>query len=129
MSQPTDKAQIAQRLVEAISKSDAAALGEIFAPDATIWHSTDQLDMDLPALQGMLGAIGTIATAEVEQTSLRETSDGFVLTLKSTYTLKNGETTSFHAAQVNQVNAAGKIIRVDEYLDSGGLGPLIRALG
>jgi ketosteroid isomerase-like protein len=128
MSEPSDKVQVAKRLVAAIGRSDADALGDIFAPDATIWHSTDQIEMNLPELQGMLGAIGTIATAEVEETSLRETADGFVLTLASTYQLKSGESTSFHAAQVVQVSAKGKITRVDEYLDSAGLDPLVRAL-
>jgi ketosteroid isomerase-like protein len=128
VNEPSNKVQVAKRLVAAISTSDADALGDIFAPDATIWHSTDRVEMSLPELQGMLGAIGTIATAEVEETSLRETADGFVLTLESTYQLKSGESTSFHAAQVVQVSADGKITRVDEYLDSAGLDPLVRAL-
>jgi hypothetical protein len=122
------KAAIAENLVTAIAKGDADALGDIFAPDATIWHSTDQIEMSLPELQGMLRAISGIASAEVEQTGMRETSDGFVLTLKSTYQLNSGASTTFYAAQIAQVNEAGEVTRIDEYLDNAGLDPLVREL-
>jgi ketosteroid isomerase-like protein len=128
MIEPSNKAQVANRLVEAIARGDADAMSDIFTADATIWHSTDQIEMSLPELQNMLRAISSIATAEVAETGLRETSDGFVLTLKSTYQLKSGESTTFHAAQVVQLSPDGKITRVDEYLDNAGLDPLIRAL-
>lgn len=122
------KLDVARRLVVAIGNSDADAMADIFSPDAVVWHSTDQLDMQLSQLQEMLRAIGGIATADVQETGLRETSDGFVLTLKSTYQLKSGGSTSFHAAQIAVVGADGKITRVDEYLDSAGLGPLMAEL-
>jgi hypothetical protein len=123
------KAAIAKLLVEAIASADAAALGELFAPGASVWHSTDQMDMSIPELQGMLGAIGGVATADVEVTGLRDTPDGFVLTLKSVYQLNSGGTTEFCAAQIAQLDGTGKIARIDEYLDSAGLGPLVDAVG
>lgn len=123
------KAAIAQRLVEAIAAADAPALGELFAPGASVWHSTDQMDMSIPDLQGMLGAIGGVSTADVAVTGLRDTPDGFVLTLKSSYQLNSGGTTEFCAAQIVQLDAAGKIARIDEYLDSAGLEPLVAEVG
>jgi hypothetical protein len=128
MGEPSKKAGVAKRLVEAIARGDADAMSGIFTHDATIWHSTDQIEMSLSELQGMLRAISAVASAEVWETSLRETSDGFVLTLKSTYQLKSGGSTTFYAAQIVQLNASGKITRVDEYLDNAGLEPLIREL-
>jgi ketosteroid isomerase-like protein len=124
----TRRTDVAERLVAAIAAGDAEALGEIFRPDAVVWHSTDQLDMTLPALQEMLRSISSIATADVQQTGLHHTDTGFVLTLASTYTLKTGGTTTFHAAQVVDLDADDQIVRVDEYLDSAGLDPLIQAL-
>jgi hypothetical protein len=123
------KAAIAKLLVEAIATADAVALGGLFAPDASVWHNTDQVDMSIPELQGMLGAIGGVSTAEVDLTGLRDTPDGFVLTLKSVYQLNSGGTTEFCAAQIVQLDAAGKIARIDEYLDSAGLGPLVAEVG
>jgi ketosteroid isomerase-like protein len=128
MNETMTKAEVAHHLVGAISRGDADALSDIFAPEAVIWHSTDQVDMTLPQLQDMLRAIGGIATADVEQTGLHETADGFVLTLKSTYQLRSGGSTSFHAAQVATLGEAGRIVRVDEYLDNAGLDPLVQAL-
>jgi len=119
---------VAKRLVEALDKQDVDAVADIFAADAGIWHCTDGVTMSVADMQGSLRAIATVAKATVEQTGYRDTPDGFVLTAKSTYDLTNGESTSWHAAMLIQVNAEGRITRLDEYLDSAGTTPLLRAL-
>lgn len=128
MTNTAQKTQVAAKLVAAIDASDADALAEIFSPDAVVWHSTDQRDMTFPELQGMLRSISTIASATVEQTGLHHTDNGFVLTVASTYRLNDGGTTSFHAAQIVDLDVDHRIVRVDEYLDSAGLDPLVQAL-
>ena len=128
MNDPSKNLDIARRFVEALDNQDADAVGEIFAPDAGIWHCTDGVTMSVADMQGSLRAIATVAKATVEQTGYLDTSDGFVLTAKSTYDLTSGESTSWHAAMIIQVNAEGLIARLDEYLDSAGTTPLLRAL-
>jgi hypothetical protein len=79
-------------------------------------------------LQGLVRAIAAVASAEVDVTGLHVTETGFVQTQKNSYTLSKGGATSFHAALVATLDDDGRIVRLDEYLDSTGLTPLIEAL-
>jgi ketosteroid isomerase-like protein len=119
----------AERLTRAIVESDAEAMADIYTADAVVWHSTDQVELSLEQLQGLVRAIGAVASAEVDVTGLYVTETGFVQTQENSYTLSNGGATSFHAALVATLNDDGRIVRMDEYLDSAGLTPLIEALG
>jgi ketosteroid isomerase-like protein len=120
--------ELAERFTRAIAENDAAAMGEIYAPDAAIWHCTDEVELTVPQLQGLLQAIADIATADVKVNSVSPTEDGFVQTQENTYTFKAGGSTRFHAALVVSLDTEGRISRAEEYLDSAGLNPLIQAL-
>jgi ketosteroid isomerase-like protein len=127
-----DRAQavaVAENLTRAIAANDAAAMAEIYAPDAVIWHCTDQVALTVEELQGLLAAIEDVATADVSVKSLLVTEDGFVQTQENTYTFRTGGGTSFHAALVVWLDADGRISRAEEYLDGAALAPLIEALG
>jgi ketosteroid isomerase-like protein len=119
----------AERLTRAIVENDADAMAEIYTPGAVVWHSTDQVELSLEQLQGLVRAIAAIASARVDVTGLHVTDTGFVQTQKNSYALSNGGATSFHAALVARLDDDGRIVRLDEYLDSAGLTPLIEALG
>lgn len=119
----------AARLAQAIAANDADAMAEIYAPDATIWHSTDQITLTVPQLQDLVRAIATVATAEVNVKSLLITDQGFVQTQENIYSLNAGPKASFHAALVARLDSQGRITSVEEYLDSAGLAPLLEALG
>jgi hypothetical protein len=120
---------IAAALTQAIRNNDADALAGIYAPDAVIWHSTDQVELSVGQLQGLMRAISRVATGDVRVKALLETPEGFVQTQENTYTFLSGETTTFHAALVAWLGPDGRVRRLEEYLDGAGLAPLIAALG
>jgi hypothetical protein len=124
---PSAKA-VAAALTEAIRTNDADGLHGIYAPDAVIWHSTDQAEVSVDQLQGLMRAISRVATGEVRVKALFETAGGFVQTQENTYTFAGGETTTFHAALVAWLGPDGRVTRLEEYLDGAGLAPLIAAL-
>jgi hypothetical protein len=126
----TDTAtSVAARLTHAIETSDADAMSDIYASDATIWHCTDQADLTLGQLQDLVRAIATVADAAVTVKSLLITDRGFVQTQEMEYKIRSGVTTRFHAALIADVDRAGQITRLEEYLDGAGLVPLVEALG
>jgi ketosteroid isomerase-like protein len=73
-------------------------------------------------------AIATVADCTVEVTNTLITERGFVQTQRNTYVFRNGRSTFFHAAMVVTLDNDGRIVRVEEYLDSAGLAPLVAAL-
>jgi len=129
MTRETIVSGVAERLTRAIATNDSEAMAELYAPDASIWHSTDQIELTVTDLQGLLRSIASVATAGVRVTGLYITPDGFVQTQENTYTLRSGVTTTFHAALVATLRDDAQITRVEEYLDSAGLTPLLAALG
>jgi hypothetical protein len=120
---------LADRLTVAIADSDAEALSEVYTADAIAWHSTDGVELPLPQLLDLVRAIDGIATGEVTVKSRFATEAGFVQTQTNSYSLRDGTGgTTFDAALVAWVDETGRIKRVEEYLDSAGLKPLIEAL-
>jgi len=118
----------AERLTRAMIDNDADAMQDIYTPDAVIWHSTDQVELSLSDLQGILRGIAAVADGDFEVTGRHVTDDGFVQTQIGTYTFRDGSSTTFHAAMVAFLADDGRIRRIDEYVDSAGMNPLLAAL-
>lgn len=128
MGEHRSNSEIARRFIEALDQQDVTAAENIFAPDAAIWHCTDGVTMSVADMLGSLTAIATVAKATVTQTGFWDIPDGFLLTATSSYDLTNGDSTSWHAAMIIRVDDSGRITRLDEFLDSAGTTPLLRAL-
>jgi hypothetical protein len=118
----------AERLTRALESGDADALESLYAPEALIWHSTDQVELKLAEVLQLVGAIRTVAKCDIDVSSTLVTEQGFVQTQKNTYTFHDGSRTFFYAALVVTLDGHGRMVRVDEYLDSAGLAPLLAAL-
>ncbi len=125
---PTDVLAIAGQLTHAIATGDVEALARLYVPRAVIWHSTDQVEMKLQDMLGLVGAIKAVADCTVDVTNTLPTGLGFVQTQRNTYTFRDGRSTFFHAALVVSLDSEGCITRLEEYLDSAGLAPLVAAL-
>jgi hypothetical protein len=119
---------VATRLTGAIATGNADVLASLYAPNAFIWHNTDRIEMSLGEVVDLLRALKTVADCAVDVSSTLVTDHGFVQTQKNTYTFRDGRTTSFDAALLATLDGDGRIIRLDEYLDSAGLVPLLAAL-
>lgn len=120
---------VAERLTRAVADNDVAALAALYAPGSIVWHSTDQVELKLEEVQQLVRAIREVAHCTIAVSATLITKRGFVQTQKNTYTFSDGTSTSFHAALVVTLDNDGRITRLEEYLDSAGLAPLIAALG
>jgi ketosteroid isomerase-like protein len=127
MSRP-DSLGIAGRLTRAIATADVDDLRRLYSRDAVVWHSTDQVEMSVNQVLDLVRAIRNVAACTVEVSSTLVTERGFVQTQKNTYTFRDGTGTAFHAALLVTLDGNGQILRLEEYLDSAGLAPLVAAL-
>jgi ketosteroid isomerase-like protein len=119
---------VAARLSNALTSADLDALASLYAPDAIVWHSTDQVEMRVNEVLDLVRALQRIADCTVTVSDTLATDKGFVQTQKNTYTFRDGKSTAFHAALVATLDSEGRITRLEEYLDSAGLAPLLKAL-
>jgi ketosteroid isomerase-like protein len=128
MSTAQRSSSLAERLTTAIETNDPDLLAEVMAQDATIWHSTDEIEMTVGQAQELARAIGAVADSKVTVTSYSDTASGFVQTHVNEFRLRSGETVRFHTALVVRLDASGRIGRMEEYLDGTRLAPLIAAI-
>jgi len=129
MTDARSSAAVAERLTQAIAANDAEALADLYAPDSVVWHNTDRVERKLEDVQALVRAIRDVARCAVAVSATMITERGFVQTQENSYTFRDGTSTRFHAALVVELDDNARITRLEEYLDSAGLAPLIAALG
>ena len=111
--------ETADRLFKAIERGEVAAIREIYAPTAKIWHNNDgatqTVEQNLAVLGWVVANISEIAYTEIRR---QPTPTGFVQQHVMRGRLKSsGKEFSLPACIVCTVEG-GRITRLDEYLDS-----------
>jgi len=128
MSEPV--AALARRFVAAIESGDLDAIRAIYAPDARIWHNTDGVDFPGQTVDENLKVLGwmrrVLSDIRYDIARIDETASGYVQqhVLRARTTL--GEAFVLPACIVCTVKD-GRIVRLEEYLDTAHLAPLTRA--
>jgi uncharacterized protein len=114
----SEHVELAERLFKAIEAGDIDAVRELYAPDAEIWHNTDNL-VQTPAdnartLRWITTNLGDMAYTQVRRVV---TEEGFVQQHVLTLTNRAGQHVEVPACIVVRITD-GHITRLDEYLDS-----------
>lgn len=119
MAEQDDIRAMAQRFFDAIEAGDIATMQDSFAPDAEIWHNTDELIVS-PAqtAQTLTGMVARIKDREYADRRLSVFPGGFAQqhVLKGKRVHDDGEV-RLPCAIICKVES-GKITRLDEYFDS-----------
>jgi ketosteroid isomerase-like protein len=116
---PEISLETADRLFKAIERGQVAAIREIYAPGAKIWHNNDgatqTVEQNLAVLGWVVANISEIAYTEIRR---QPTPTGFIQQHVMRGKLKSsGKEFSLPACIVCVVEG-GRITRLDEYLDS-----------
>ena len=121
----TEIAELADRLFGGIERGDIEAVKACYAPDVVVWHNFDRLE------QGRDQNLATLAWCARHIEGMRYTdvhrvvhSDGFVQQHVLRGRTASGADLQVPACIVARV-AGGRITRIDEYLDSTQIAPLI----
>jgi ketosteroid isomerase-like protein len=121
----TANLDLAERLFSAVQRGDVDALREIYAPNAEIWHNTDQ---QVQTVDQNLRTIGWIAANvkrfRYEEIQRQATENGFVEQHLTRGTGPSGKEFTIPACIVCTV-VDGRITRLDEYLDSAQVAALV----
>jgi ketosteroid isomerase-like protein len=111
--------ELVVRFFAAIEAGDIAAVREIYAPDALIWHNDDLIEQpveeNLKVLQGLHRAVSGLHYEIIRRAPA---PDGVLQQHVLRGRLQNGAEVELHAAMYLQVRD-GHITRIEEYLDSG----------
>lgn len=120
---------LCERFLSAIVRGDIDEVRAIYAPDCVIWHNnTDATE----TVEENIGTIEMVAKAvrgfRYEQAVRRATADGFIEQHVVRGIVPSGEELRIPAVLICTVRD-GRITRLDEYLDSAHLAPLMQSGG
>ncbi|MEZ4286917.1 MAG: nuclear transport factor 2 family protein [Polyangiales bacterium] len=116
---------IAMALTDCLTRGDVDGVAALYSDDATVWRNFDGREL---TREQMLKVIGFLATAvnrlQYDVRAVHPTETGFVQEHTMTCESKNGKQVRVDACLVAYIND-GKITRLNEYLDSLALQPLM----
>ncbi len=117
---------VADRLFEAIARSDKAAVRRMFADDVLVWHSGDARDSAKERAARVIDwFINATTTRRYEIVDRRFFEGGFVQQHVLHADGHNGGSIHMRVCIVIKVGADGLITRIDEYFDPAEMAPLL----
>ena len=124
-----DHLAVAARLFDAIAGGDIEAVRGIYATDAVIWHNHDALEQSVDDNLGVLRWVVThIRELRYEDVRRQRTETGFLQQHVLRGIAPSGKALNIPACIVCTVRD-GRIKRLDEYLDSSHVAPLLEPSG
>ena len=124
---PGDALILADRLISAITAGNIDALRSIYAPDAIIWHNSDGVEQSVDDnLRVLAWVVAHISNLRYEEVRRQRTEAGFLQQHVLRGMAPNGEALSIPACLVCTVKD-DRITRLEEYLDSAHITPLLKA--
>jgi ketosteroid isomerase-like protein len=119
----------AARVVEALRTLDPG--DDLFAPDAVTWHCFDEIEAPtvpntLDTLRAIRAVVPDFHMVEVRTSPVVDGISWARYTF--TGTLPDGTAVRAPAALAVHVDAAGRVTRLDEYIDTGQLAGLLAAM-
>ena len=121
----SDALDVADRLFTAIEAGDIDAVRGLYAPDMVVWHNNDGIEQpgedNLRVLQWVIANLSERRYEVVRRTTI---DGGFVQQHVLHGVAPSGDRIAMPACIVGLV-ADGRITRLDEYLDSAHLAPLL----
>jgi ketosteroid isomerase-like protein len=127
MTTQADMFVLADRFVRAIETNDIDTVRACYAPDARIWHNSDGAEQGVEEnLRVLRWVDDRLKNRKYEIVSRRSFDGGFVQQHVLSGTLRNGNSFSMPACLVVTISD-GRIARLDEYLDTAHVQPLLQA--
>ena len=115
---------LGEAYVAAVNAGDVERVASLSEPDVVVWHNFDELEVDAAASARTLRWLhDTVPDIAWLDSRLTTTPTGFVWQATMTGSAPGGELRA-HTCAVYTVSAAGKIARIEEYVDPRSLAPL-----
>jgi len=113
-----DHLALAKRFVDAIQSGDVATVRACYAPDAKLWHNTDNIEQTVDENMKVLDwFIRTLPDRNYRIVRREALPDGFLQQHVLEATLPDGTKWAMDACVVIKIEN-GHITRLDEYMDS-----------
>jgi ketosteroid isomerase-like protein len=117
-SAPRDMNDLADRFAKAFEEGDVATINSIYAPDAVVWHNTDEREQPREENIALANAVPTMFSSfKYRDVRVRVFDGGYVQQHVLHAVQKDGSLLRIPVCAVVQVTN-NQITRIDEYYDS-----------
>lgn len=114
----------ARRLIECVVGGDIAGVGALYHDDIVCWRNLDGRGLVKKQALKIVGFLGTLDELAYEDVRIEATATGFVQQHTLCCLSPSGEAVRVAACLVAEVRD-GQILRIDEYVDSAAMAPLM----
>lgn len=118
-------ARIARDLTQRILAGDVGGVGELYHDELTAWRSHDLRTLVRKQALRVVEILGRLSQLRYEDVRIQPTPDGFVQQHVMRCLSPKGEPVEAHVCLVARIRD-GRIVHVDEYMDSAQMAPLMR---
>lgn len=116
---------VAKRFTECLTNGDVEGVDALYHDEALVWRNFDNRELTKDQVMKVVGYLATnVRGLSYGEVQVRTTTDGFVQQHVLRGAAPNGEEVNAYACLVVTLDG-DKIRRVDEYLDSAQLAPLM----
>lgn len=116
---------IARRFTECLGNGDLAGVDALYHEDVRVWRNIDGRELVKAQVMKVVRYLAkNVSGLAYEDVKVQSTDSGYVQQHRLTGTAPNGQMVNAHACLIVTLDGA-QIRRVDEYLDSAQLAPLM----
>ncbi|MCE0765065.1 hypothetical protein LWC35_19495 [Pseudonocardia kujensis] len=113
--------RVSAALTDALQSADRDRLEAVIDPAATLWHNTDQVESTGAELVTAVVDIGAVCSISLSVGRVGVTDTGFLQTQEWTFRTAAGAALTIHSSFDITLGPDGRVIRLDEYVDSSAL--------
>ena len=126
MSDPAVALELADLLFSSIMRGDIDTLRDrVYSASLVVWHNNDGVEQNIEQnLRTLTWVVANVSNVRYEDVRRQPTPTGFVQQHVLRGTTPNGEQLEVPACLVVRIDG-GRIERIDEYLDSASVRPLL----
>lgn len=119
--------ELAERLTSSIEQGDIEAVRELYDPDVVVWHNNDEAGQTRDESLRLLGwLVKKVSDLSYDDVRRQVTATGYVQQHVLNFTRADGTRAGLPACLVVECDLeAGRITRIDEYVDSAHHGRLL----
>ena len=124
MNIPRSNVELAERLIDCVTKGDVDGVAEIYHDDIRVWRNVDERELVKKQALKVVGILGQLSGLEYRDVRIAASEDGFVQQHVLSCQGPKGDDVRVPSCLVARVDG-DRIVRIDEYADSGAMAPLM----